>query len=222
MVAAARGNDMTANTGVSASDEPRVVTVRTCEVRWINRGLAPAAVVEWFARLETALEDRDDNYLVSPRLPDISAKIRGTQSFDVKARRGAVGDLELRGHGVAAVIESWEKVSLPLISAPVWAPDQDRLNWRKIRKHRRIASFPIDGFLPSGWPARGDRCAAELTDFRVEDDPWWTLAIEASGEHALTALRWAAARTFAEQPPMQVFGLAAAASYAAWLERQRI
>jgi hypothetical protein len=222
MAAVNRDNDMAAATSVSASDEPRVVTSRTCEVRWINRGPAPAAVVEWFARLETALEDRDDNYLVSPRLPDVSVKIRGTESFDVKARRGAVGDLELRGHGVAAVIESWEKVSLPLSSAPVWAPGQHRPTWRMIRKHRRIASFPIDGFLLPGWLARGDRCAAELTDFRAEDDPWWTLAIEASGEHALTAVRGAAAGIFAEQPPMQVFGLAAAASYAAWLERQRI
>jgi hypothetical protein len=219
-MAAVAGNDhpIDIDTLVADTDAARVVALRTCEVRWINPGRAPAAALEWFAPLQTGVEDRDDDYLVWPRLPGLSAKIRGTESFDVKARCGLVGALDLGRGGLAAPIESWEKLSFPLTAAPVWTLGDRGHGWRRVHKHRRIAVIDDPGLGDRA--SRAETCAAELTDFSVDGDPWWTLAIEASGGDAERAVRRAAADVFAERPPVDAFVLARATSYAAWLERR--
>ncbi len=51
--------------------------VRTLEVRWIFPGQLEAAVAGWFGRFPTRMESREDTYLLDPRLPGLSVKIRG-------------------------------------------------------------------------------------------------------------------------------------------------
>jgi len=82
------------------------------EVRWIVPGSAPPLTAKWFARFPSTTEEREDLYLVMPRLPNLAVKIRGGQALDVKEFRGTRGVLELTGFGQGR-LESWRKWSFP-------------------------------------------------------------------------------------------------------------
>jgi len=60
---------------------------RTCEVRWIRPGRYGSEIDRWFSRFSQVPETRDDDYLISPRMPGLSIKIRGGASFEVKQYR---------------------------------------------------------------------------------------------------------------------------------------
>ena len=51
--------------------------VRSLEVRWIFPGQLEGAVVRWFGRFPARTEAREDIYLLDPRLPGLSVKVRG-------------------------------------------------------------------------------------------------------------------------------------------------
>ena len=68
---------------------------RTCEVRWIRPGRHGGEIARWFARFPQVPETRDDDYLIAPRMPGLSIKIRGGASCEVKQLRGTVGGLDI-------------------------------------------------------------------------------------------------------------------------------
>jgi hypothetical protein len=82
-------------------------------VRWIRPGRPGSEIDHWFSRFAQVPETRDDDYLISPRLPGLSIKIRGGASFEVKQHRGVVGALDIAG-AAAGSIDSWIKRSIPL------------------------------------------------------------------------------------------------------------
>jgi hypothetical protein len=51
--------------------------VRSLEVRWILPGRLETAVTAWFGRFPARTEEREDTYLVDPRLCGLSVKVRG-------------------------------------------------------------------------------------------------------------------------------------------------
>ena len=97
----------------TAAGSRRPAQERTCEVRWIRPGRHGSEDARWFSRFSQVPETRDDDYLISPRMPGLSIKIRGGASFEVKEHRGMVGALDIAA-AAAGSIDSWIKRSIPL------------------------------------------------------------------------------------------------------------
>lgn len=155
--------------------------VRSLEVRWIFPGRLETAVTGWFGRFPTGTESREDSYLLDPRLPGLSVKVRGGRSLEVKMYHGSPGILEVAGRARGRM-ESWQKWSFPL--SP---PDQYSgcpAGWRQVRKRRRISHFSLAGgqivVRPSGQDQESG-CDVELTEVSTIGQDWWTLGFEASG-----------------------------------------
>jgi hypothetical protein len=66
---------------VAAVSQRRPAQELTCEVRWIRPGRHGAEIARWFSRFPQVPETRDDDYLISPRMPGLSIKIRGGACF---------------------------------------------------------------------------------------------------------------------------------------------
>ena len=82
--------------------------VRSLEVRWIFPGRLTAAVAGWFGRFPARTESRKDTYLLDPRLPGVSVKVRGGGPVEVKVYRGSPGILEVAGRACGR-LEAWQK-----------------------------------------------------------------------------------------------------------------
>ena len=185
----------------------------TCEVRWIRRGRHGAEIARWFSRFPRVPETRDDDYLISPRMPGLSIKIRGGASFEVKEHRRTVGALDIAAGG-AGSIDSWIKRSIPLSGGADLSRPVDSSAWRRVSKRRQIAAFPIG---TSGSPGAAV-CSVELTEVEVLGQAWWTLGFEAGGRGALGGIKRTAAVVFAEPlPTASAFRAEEACSYAEWI-----
>ena len=157
----------------------------TVEVRWINPGSVPEAMVAWLGPFDDRIERRVDRYLVDPSVSDLGVKIRDSVQFDVKARRGSLGKLQRPG-AVRGRVELWEKWSFPL--HPGVLPPADAAGWVAIEKARRRRSFEVDRGEVVERPlsaAKEPGCTIELTEISMGPDLWWTLDIEAIGSRAV-------------------------------------
>jgi hypothetical protein len=168
----------------------------TCEVRWIRPGRHGAEIARWFSRFPQVPESRDDDYLISPRMPGLSIKIRGGASFEVKQHRGTVGALDI-ADAAAGSIDSWIKQSTPVPGGADFSRPLAGSAWRRVRKRRQIATFPIETSDSPGAAV----CSVELTDVEVLGQTWWTLGFEAGGRGALGGIKRTAAVVFAEPLP---------------------
>jgi hypothetical protein len=195
--------------------------VSTSEVRWILSGPLDVAMTRWFERIPVTTETREDAYLVEPWLDDLSVKIRGDITLDVKTRVGRLGEVVL-APSARGRLESWRKCSFPVGS------ESDRAThspmWKSVRKVRTMAWYQVDRWLTDRPPetTREPRCAVELTDIVVGDERWWTLGFEASGppDGRRGAIDAAAAVLFGESLPDDlVLGLDDSGPYSEWLRR---
>jgi hypothetical protein len=162
-------------------------------------------------------EARDDDYLIAPRMPGLSVKIRGGASFEVKQHRGVVGALDIAA-AAAGSIDSWIKRSTPLPGGADLSRPLEGSAWRRVGKRRQIATFPIgtSGRLPGSPDAAV--CSVELTEVDVLGQAWWTLGFEAGGRGALGGIKRTAAVVFAERlPTASAFRAEEACSYAEWI-----
>jgi hypothetical protein len=195
--------------------------VRSLEVRWIFPGQPEAAVAGWFGRFPARVESRQDTYLLDPRLPGLSVKIRGGGALEVKMYRGTPGILEVTARARGR-LESWQKWSFPF--SPLSSGSSgDLAGWRTVRKRRRISQFSsATGQIVARSPGLGDEpgCEVELTEVRTGGQDWWTLGFEATGPtHLLRSeLQATAALVFAQALPGGVQpGADESRSYAQWL-----
>ena len=201
-------------------ESPVTEVVRSLEVRWIFPGQLEAAVAGWFGRFPAETESREDTYLVDPRLPGLSVKVRGGGALEVKVYRGSPGILEVAGRARGR-LQSWQKWSFPF--SPPRQDSGDPAGWRPVRKRRRISRFPgASGPVAASAPGPGPepRCEVELTEVRTRGQDWWTLGFEATGPGDLlrSALEATAALVFARALPGGVEpGPDESRSYAEWL-----
>jgi hypothetical protein len=196
------------------SHQRRPAQERTCEVRWIRPGRYDSEIDRWFSRFSQVPETRDDDYLISPRMPGLSIKIRGGASFEVKQHRGVVGALDI-ADAAAGGIDSWIKRSIPLPGGVDLSRPLEGSAWRRVSKRRQIARFPTD---PAGSPGVPD-CSVELTEVEVLGQSWWTLGFESGGRGALGRIKRTAAVVFAEPlPTASPFRAEEACSYAEWID----
>ena len=151
------------------------------EVRWIDRGPIPPAMLAWMGPFDAWIERREDRYLVGPASPDLGVKIKGGIELDLKAFRGEAGVLELPGG--RGRLERWTKWRFPLNS--VTLPSTGGSSWLALRKTRHRRSFRRSGDGVVERPvaeAELPGCSVELTTVEVGRETWWTFALEASGE----------------------------------------
>jgi hypothetical protein len=198
---------------VASVSQRRPAQELTCEVRWIRPGRHGAEIARWFSRFPQVPETRDDDYLISPRMPGLSIKIRGGASFEVKQHCGTVGALDIAA-AAAGSIDSWIKRSTPVPGGADLSRPLEGSAWRRVSKRRQIATFPIG---PSGSPGAAV-CSVELTDVEVLGQRWWTLGFEAGGRGALGGIKRTAAVVFAEPlPTASALRAEEACSYAEWI-----
>ncbi|MFG1818250.1 hypothetical protein ACGFIF_31110 [Kribbella sp. NPDC049174] len=155
--------------------------VRTLEVRWIFPGRLETAVTGWFGRFPTGLESREDSYLLDPRLPGLSVKVRGGRALEVKMYHGSPGILEVEGRARGR-LESWQKLSFPV--SPPYQHSGSPAGWRPVHKSRRISHFSLAGGQIVACASGLDQepqCDVELTEVSSIGQDWWTLGFEASG-----------------------------------------
>jgi hypothetical protein len=194
--------------------------VRSLEVRWIFPGPLEAAVARWFGRFPARTESRQDTYLLDPRLPGLSVKIRGGSALEVKAYRGSPGILEVGGRARGR-LESWHKWSFPC--SPPRPGSRDPAGWQPVCKRRRISRFTLDsGQVVARAPGVDGEpwCEMELTEVHTRGHHWWTLGFEATGPASLlrSTLQGTAALVFAHPLPGGVEpGPDDSRSYAQWL-----
>ena len=192
------------------------------EVRWIFPGQLENTVAGWFGRFPARLEAREDIYLLDPRLPGLSVKVRGGGALEVKAYRGSQGILEVAGRARGRM-ESWHKWSFPF--SPLSSDGGDPAGWRPVRKRRWISRFSLaSGQILARGPGRGQEpgCEVELTEVHTGGQDWWSLGFEATGPADLlrSELEAAAALVFAQALPGGVeLGPDESSSYARWLCR---
>jgi hypothetical protein len=191
------------------------------EVRWLFHGRLEPAVSQWFARFPAELEAREDTYLLHPHQHRVSVKFRGGRNLDVKVYRGSPGILDVPGRARGRM-ERWQKWSFP--ADPLGQVSADAASWTVVRKRRRISRFPPRGggrdqpCVPQMGGQLG--CAAELTEIRMDDEAWWTLGFEATGQASLLRgqLEATVAAVFSYGLPNGLeFRLDDSRSYAKWL-----
>jgi len=154
---------------------------RSLEVRWIFPGRLETAVTGWFGRFPIETESREDAYLLDPRLPGLSVKIRGGGALEVKMYHGSPGILELAGRAHGR-LESWQKWSFPV--SPSNQSSGCPPGWRPVRKRRRISRFSLAGgqiVVRASELDHEPQCDVELTEVSTIGQDWWTLGFEASG-----------------------------------------
>ena len=211
---------------MTAVSPDRSVTEGVCslEVRWIFPGPLDIAVAGWFGRFPARTEAREDRYLLDPRWPGLSVKIRAGEMLEVKVYRGSPGILDVAGRARGRM-ESWQKWSFPF--SPLRQGTADLAGWRLVAKKRRISRFSVaDGRVVAGAPRLAGElaCAAELTEVRVCGEAWWSIGLEATGPVGLLSngLEATAALVFAQGVSGGVeLGPNNSMSYAEWLDSLR-
>ena len=166
--------------GVMGSVIGRSVTL---EVRWIQPGRLPVAMIERLGPFSEGIEEREDFYLSDPRLPDLSIKIRGGVYLDTKAFRNSPGQLVLPS-GASGRLELSDKWSFPLDG--VQRPPRRSNAWKQVEKVRRRRSFVVaDNRLVERALARAATpgCSVELTEVTVDRAAWWTLSASRPSAH---------------------------------------
>jgi hypothetical protein len=197
--------------------------VRSLEVRWIFTGPLETAVIRWFGRFPIETESREDSYLLEPRLPGLSVKVRGGRPLEVKMYHGSPGILEVAGRA-RGHLESWQKWSFPV--NPPAQYDGSPAGWRAVRKRRRISRFALAGGQILARASELDhepQCDVELTEVSTIGQDWWTLGFEASGPDELlrTTLEATAGLVFdRSMPGGAVPGLDESKSYQQWLSQR--
>jgi hypothetical protein len=204
-------------------ESPVTEAVRSLEVRWIFPGRLEAAVAGWFRRFPARTESREDTYLLDPRLPGVSVKIRGGGALEVKVYRGSPGTLEL-AERARGRMESWQKWSFPV--SPLSPGSGEPAGWRPVSKRRRVSRFSLaSGRIVVRAPGLGQEpgCEVELTEVRTRGRDWWSLGFEATGPASLlrNELEATAAHVFARPLPGGLEpGPDQSRSYAEWLSQR--
>ncbi|MFB2897711.1 hypothetical protein ACE1CI_32740 [Aerosakkonemataceae cyanobacterium BLCC-F50] len=199
----------------------------TSEIRWFARGTIPPAIENWFTadvlrENDRPLEQRDDLYLLIPGCEFLGVKLRQNR-LETKLRVTELGILQFRNNVIGAA-EKWLKTTCEdpklesLITPEVVAKGQ----WVKVEKARsQIRYLVADDY--SLTPASTEEtsqegCNVELTQLRVNDNPWWSLGFEASGtdDKLISNLETVAKKLFQTFPEPQL-KLVNSYAYPKWL-----
>ncbi|MBD1923561.1 hypothetical protein H6F77_21160 [Microcoleus sp. FACHB-831] len=167
----------------------------TIEVRWFYRGTIPKEVKNWFGqdilgKHPSPPEEREDWYLYSPWCDRLGIKMRGG-NLEIKWRLAELG-VQRFGDGLEGKTEKWLKwiSEKPKNNKIIPANVGGKALWIGVRKERSQRKY--------------EGCTMELTKLIVQNEAWWSLAFEASGEEAqeMNNLQAIASEIFKNYPGM--------------------
>jgi len=165
----------------------------TSEMRWFFPGEIPKEIENWFATNilsgdSQTPEDREDWYLRIPGCETLGVKLR-QQRLEIKWRSTESGIWHLKDH-VAGAAEKWvkwtceEKEIESVITKDVIAKGE----WVRVKKVRSQIRYLVNDdrtFTPAATDLTSkDGCNIELTQLKINQDLWWSLSFEASGQNA--------------------------------------
>ncbi|MBW4613968.1 MAG: hypothetical protein KME21_11970 [Desmonostoc vinosum HA7617-LM4] len=179
----------------------------TNELRWFYPGAIPENVQVWFEQnclidKKQAPQEREDWYLYSPECDYLGIKLRQGR-LEVKWRKAEFGTVRF-GELVEGKVEKWHKWLCEDSTGESFQPAMVLENsvWVNVQKVRHSQLYQV---LPdfSAQPVISNEqidngCSVEITELRVENQAWWSLAFEAFGEDArlLENLRLTTSRVF--------------------------
>jgi hypothetical protein len=146
------------------------------ELRWFSPGELPSDVASWFSTAELggqlqAPEAREDVYLYAPECEYMGIKLRQGR-LEIKWRQAELEILQFeRAEGK---LEKWSKWFCEDRTNESFQPERvsRQKSWLRIGKVRSQRLY--------------DGCALELTQLTIENNSWWSLALETLGADART------------------------------------
>jgi hypothetical protein len=168
----------------------------TTELRWFYPGTLPVVVQDWFSQsvlgqFKGAWNSRKDAYLLLPAYRYLNLKLRQNR-LEVKLRFEQT-EIQRFGHCWAGTVEQWVKWgsadSTPQGAAIVdcaAGASADQPVWVEVEKQRSQRRYHLSGAnIPQALPLSKrvqSGCNLEITRLKVQEQDWWTLAMEAFGE----------------------------------------
>ena len=147
----------------------------TRELRWFHRGPIPAAVFDWFGRLEgdADYEERIDRYDLLAASRNAGVKYRNETYLDSKFLIAIPTDVDVPP-SFPGRVEDWVKLSTP-IDASQPPHDADFVEVAKeIHTHRYPTPSSIGSDVERG-------CEIEVVGIRLGDVEAWSLCFESYG-----------------------------------------
>lgn len=165
----------------------------TNELRWFYPGTIPEDIKAWFRQnypIEQmrSPEKREDSYLYTPECDRLGIKLRQGR-LEVKWRKAELGVLHF-GEFVEGKAEKWSKwlCEDPTRESFQLAQVSDSSCWINVQKVRYSQAYRV---LPncSVQPVTTNEtidngCHVEITQLIIQDNTWWSFALEAFGEDA--------------------------------------
>jgi hypothetical protein len=175
----------------------------TTEIRWFFQGKIQNVVISWFAETQrfgdplTGMDgdEREDLYLLMGNNVHVSPKLReGKLEIKVRGQTEEFADPQGQNSGVIERWKKWEwkyadtkkkddafeKTLDKLIVASFLknTPDDSRLNVWKRRFQRKFTLDSNGTIMPTGQASIDEGFRAEVTELKVNDEAWWTIAFE--------------------------------------------
>jgi hypothetical protein len=177
----------------------------TYELRWFYPGTIPENIEVWFkqnclAEPLQSPEERSDVYLYSPESNFVGIKLRQGR-LEVKWRKAELGIVHFDDF-VEGKAEKWGKWLCCDSTEESFQPNQVLgkpfwVNVQKVRYSQLYQFIPNTSPKPVSTQENIDNgCSVELTQLVIHENPWWSLAFEASGEETSlmenlqTTARW--------------------------------
>jgi hypothetical protein len=150
----------------------------TIELRWFCQGMIPAVVKHWFdndcpGEWLGQPEEREDLYLhITPKCDYLNLKLRQGR-LEVKWRKAELG-IRRFGNAWEGHIEQWGKWMCEDPEQQSFLPHTiiEQEPWISVYKKRRQRLYQL--------PSTSQSCSVELTQLKVAENLWWSLAFEAA------------------------------------------
>jgi hypothetical protein len=162
----------------------------TLELRWFAHGTLPTEVKHWFSAdcpgdLLGSPEEREDLYLYIPDCDYLNIKLR-QGNLEVKWRKAELGILQV-GDDWEGKVEKWLKWSCedPTQQSMMPAEVVSKGPWVSVMKERcqrRYSSRTPSGNAERPSQRQYQGISYELTQLKVKNDAWWSIAFEMAVE----------------------------------------
>ncbi|BAY68702.1 hypothetical protein NIES23_14900 [Trichormus variabilis NIES-23] len=161
------------------------------ELRWFYPGKIPEDIKVWFQRCclidqEQLPETREDIYLYVPESNFLGIKLRHG-SLEVKWRTAELGVVGF-GELVAGNAEKWAKWSCEDPTGESFHPTTvlSKSSWVRVEKTRYLQSYQVLSDFSVQSVANDEcidsACSLEITQLLIQNNTWWSLALEANAE----------------------------------------
>lgn len=193
----------------------------SAELRWFKHGALPEGIAQWFQQYEGVAppEEREDLYLYVPENDYMGIKLRQGR-LEIKWRKAQLGILRF-GDAVEGNAEKWGKWLCEDPTQESFQLQDVVSTWVSVKKRRfqrryQFADALIKVVGVNESITQG--CNVELTQLRINDNEWWSIAFEAFGkeERLMNNLKSVASEVFQNYRDLELLAKDSYA-YPSWL-----